>query len=382
MALMGVAGILAAAGMGSVAGAATVTCGQVITQNTVLQSNVGPCPTNGAHGIVIGADNITLNLNGRTVIGSSGTGEGAGIYLKGRSGVTITNGTVRDFDGGVVVEGGTRNTVSRMTTRENIGVVAGTRYADGIAILSSTHNRVTRNLVVHNGPLSGIGIYSRVDAEHPRDTSGISTGNLIDTNVVADTNLPRNATINDSDGIRVETMSTGNTIRNNKVTGSGLDGISLFSFAPGNTVRDNVVYDNGFLNPFRRRGDGIRVFGGSEQSVIEGNVVRGNAANGIILHGQFMTRPPVVNSRVVGNVAVDNNRLPPLEQSQLGGPTFDLHDGNPDCDANVWLRNVYKTAFPPCTTAAGARQGSPAVASPITGVTSDPSSSGSSGVDG
>ena len=345
-------------GTASPSGAATLTCGQTITQSTVLESDVGPCPANGGNGINVGADDITLDLNGHTVFGSpAATGDGAGVYLFRRTGVTVRNGTVRDFDGGVAIEGGSRNTVTAIAARDNIGVVGVTKYDDGIAILSSTNNRITRNTAAHNGPLSGIGIYSRVDSEHARTTSGISSGNLVEYNQVVDNNLPRAATINDSDGIRVETMSTGNIVSRNRSTGAGLDGISIFSFAPGNTVQYNQVANNGFLNPARRRGDGIRVFGGSDHTLVVGNQVTGNAANGIILHGVFHTpsgvRPPVTDSTVTDNRSVNNSLLPPIEQSELGGPTFDLLDGNPDCDNNVWLRNSYRTASPPCTTTQG-----------------------------
>ena len=336
------------------AGAVTLSCGQTITQNTVLDADVGPCPTNGQNGINIATSGITLDLNGHTVFGTaSGTGEGAGIYLFRTSGVVVKNGTVRDFDGGVAIEGGNRNTVTSITARDNIGVVAVTRYDDGIAVLSSTNNRIVGNTTIHNGPLSGIGVYSRVDAEHQRDTSGVSSGNIIESNNVIDTNLPRSPVINDSDGIRIETMSVFNLIRYNSVTGSGLDGISLFSFAPDNTVEFNRITNNGFLNTFRRRGDGIRVFGGSERSLVRNNQIWGNAANGIIFHGVFGTRPPVTSSQALNNTAVNNNLLPPIEQSELGGPTYDLNDGNPNCDNNTWFGNRYHTANPPCTTVGG-----------------------------
>lgn len=335
------------------AGAAVLSCGQVITQSTKLDNDVGPCPNNGAHGIVIGASNITLDLNGHTVFGTGASGEGAGVYMLNRTGVTVRNGTVRNFDGGVAIDGGSRNTVRNVLARDNIGVLGVTRYGEGIAVLSSTDNRILSNQVVHNGPFGGIGVYTLVNVEHQRTTSGVSTRNLIDGNQVVDNNLPRTPLINDSDGIRIERMSTFNVITNNRVTGSGLDGIALFAFTPNNTIRFNQVYGNGFLNTSARRGDGIRVFGGSHNTVVEGNQVRGNAANGIILHQQFMDRPPVLNSRVVDNWSVDNNRLPPIGPGPLGGPTFDLNDGNPDCDNNVWLRNRYRTANPACTTVGG-----------------------------
>ncbi|HEV2810870.1 MAG TPA: hypothetical protein VGV93_10810, partial [Acidimicrobiales bacterium] len=66
-----------------------LNCGDVITQTTTLTADVGPCPGNG---IIIGADNIMLNLNGHTISGTPGPGDGnaAGIRLPFRTGVRIT----------------------------------------------------------------------------------------------------------------------------------------------------------------------------------------------------------------------------------------------------------------------------------------------------
>ncbi len=337
-----------------VAGAAVVACGQTITQNTVLTADVGPCPANLGNGIIIGADNITLDLNGHRILGTPGLiNDAAGIYVFRRTGVTVKNGTVRDFDCGVAIEGGSGNTVTGIYAHDNIGGVGVSRCGEGVAILSSQNNRIVGNQLVHNGPFGGVGVYTVVNVEHNRTTSGVSRGNLIDSNQILNNNLPRSAEINDSDGVRIETQSVFNVVSNNNVTGSGLDGIAIFSFAPDNTVQFNSVQQNGFLNPFRRRGDGIRVFGGSERTTVLGNRVTGNAANGIIFHGVFGARPPVTNSTAANNYAVGNNVLPPIEQSQLGGPTFDLNDGNPDCDNNVWRGNIYRTANPPCTTIGG-----------------------------
>src|ERR671938_598852 len=85
------------------AGASHVTCGQMIMSRTILDSDVGPCSGNG---IIIGADGVSLDLNGHQVFGTSEFGEGAGILVFRKTGVTISNGTVRAFDGGVVIEGG------------------------------------------------------------------------------------------------------------------------------------------------------------------------------------------------------------------------------------------------------------------------------------
>ena len=46
--------------------ASHVGCGDTITTDTTLDSDLANCPNNG---IVIGADNITLDLNGHTIDG-------------------------------------------------------------------------------------------------------------------------------------------------------------------------------------------------------------------------------------------------------------------------------------------------------------------------
>lgn len=48
------------------AGAAEIGCGAVITQSTTLHQDVGPCP---GLGLIVAADDITLDLNGYRVFG-------------------------------------------------------------------------------------------------------------------------------------------------------------------------------------------------------------------------------------------------------------------------------------------------------------------------
>ena len=140
------------------ASAANLACGQTVLVSTVLDGDVGPCP---AGGIVIGADNITLDLGGHQVSGSPGTGDGTGIRIAGRTGVTVTNGGVTNFDAGVVIEGGSRNTVSRLRVNDNIGPESGSGGpGDGIVVSRSNDNLVTENQVIHNGPFSGISVIS------------------------------------------------------------------------------------------------------------------------------------------------------------------------------------------------------------------------------
>src|SRR5262249_12996952 len=84
----------------------------VITQNTTLKQDVGPCA---GDGIRVAADNITLNLNGHKVFGTPGhLHDNVGVHLMGRHGVVVTGGKalaeITDFDAGVAIEGGGGNT--------------------------------------------------------------------------------------------------------------------------------------------------------------------------------------------------------------------------------------------------------------------------------
>ncbi len=340
--LVAMPAILAVPVWTTAAGAAVLGCGQVITQSTLLENDLTGCTNNG---IIVGADSITLDLNGHTVAGTTASGDQGGVVLVGRTGVTVRNGTVRSFDVGVVIEGGSGNTVEGVNAFDNISF-SGTanRGGDGIAILSSRDNRILRNNTVNNGPFSGIGIYSEVDSSHPRATSGVSSGNVVDGNVVEGNiqgRTPNNVVNNDNIGIRLEPGNTGNLIMNNRVYNNGLDGITLFVRNTFTVVRNNVVSRNGFYRQTARRGNGIGLqIGGANDNVVENNLVTQNADNGIVV------RNGSVRNTIRNNTAVQNVMLPPA--SQNFGPTFDLLDNNPNCDANVWQDNRYGTVFPPC----------------------------------
>ncbi|MEW6155067.1 MAG: right-handed parallel beta-helix repeat-containing protein [Actinomycetota bacterium] len=322
---------------------ANVSCGQTITTNTVLTGDVGPC-ANG--GIIVGADNITLDLNGYRVFGTAPAADGVGIYLENRRGVTVKNGWVTDFDGGVVIRYGRGNTVTGIKAYDNLGSslghppATGTSFGDGIAIQASTHNSIVGNEAVNNGPFSGIGIYQQTDSDHPGFVTGPAGYNLVDRNIVRDNNACRASGFCDNDGIRVEpNVARGNVISNNVVTGSGLDGISLFGGVRGTLVIRNIASDNGVTNDL---GDGIRVFGPS--NIIQYNQTDGNASGGVSVArrtgfggGSF----PPANPNGRGNVMFGN--------TASGNGIFDLWDSNPNCVTSLWRGNSGTLVSPPCT---------------------------------
>lgn len=306
---------------------APVKCGTVITVDTTLTANVGPCARGG---LVIGADGITLDLGGFGVLGRANrTGDGVGILLSGRTDVTVQNGRVIDFDAGVGIVGGSANTIGDLLVKDNIGSNK-SDFGDGIAVSGSTGNSIVNNDVIHNGPYDGIGLF------------GPSSGNLVEGNVVSDNNVGATP----DDGIRIEGPgATNNIIRGNTVTGSALDGIAIFSdqrtgnFNTGNVIEGNTVSANGFGLLAARPGDGIRTFLRANENVIRNNRVHDNAGSGILIAEGSLS------NQILTNTSTGNAR-----QAAAASPRYDLHDLNPACDANVWSGNTYGSAFPACTT--------------------------------
>jgi parallel beta-helix repeat protein len=298
----------------------------VITANTTLTANLGPCAKGG---LVIGADNVVLDLAGHTISGRPNrTGDGVGIRVAGRTGVVIRNGTVRDFDAGVaIVNGSSAVTVENVLAKDNRGTTKRGDFGDGIAIVGSSDNTVVGSDVVGNGPFSGISLV------------GVATGNLIEDNVVGENSMPSTG----DDGIRIEGPgATNNILRGNTVGGNTLDGIAVLSDQgtgqpnSANLIEDNLVTANGFGFLEARPGDGIRTDPTATNTTIRANQVHDNAGNGInVTNGSL-------SNQILGNTATGNGRQ--------AAAAFDLTDGNALCDANVWSGNDFGTANQVCTT--------------------------------
>lgn len=307
---------------------APVKCRTVITTSTTLTANVGPCSSDG---LIIGADGITLDLGGFAVQGRANrTGDGVGIRIPGRTGVTVRNGRVTDFDAGAAVVGGSANRLEKLLVKDNIGTTKRGDFGDGIAISSSSGNTIISNTVIHNGPFDGIGLF------------GPSISNLIEGNVVSGNDVSFTA----DDGIRIEGPgAANNTVRGNNVSASTLDGIAVFSdqgtgnLNTGNVIEANTVTANGFGLLGARPGDGIRTFLRANNTVIRNNLVKDNAGSGILIGSGSLT------NQILTNTSTGNAR-----QAAANSPRYDLHDLNPGCDANAWTGNVFGTAFPLCTT--------------------------------
>lgn len=325
-------------------------CGQVVTADLKLTHDVGPCTDNG---LVAGADNITIDLDGYTVFGptqsTSGAGPcalnpqpysvslGAGVLIEGRSSVTVkgsasARGTIKCFSGGVEMRAKkdpvtpvTSNLVTGIDVKANVGNPL-SDWGEGIGIWGDAgtcdNNTVKNTLVEGNGPFGGIALYDGANC------NTIGGPLAADRNTVKDNNAPvAGGSTNQDDGIRLEPSVTDNTVENNLVSGSSLDGISLFFGANRNAVKANVVQDNGDISAggkyprfTHRKGNGINLFAGANSNILTGNQVTGSYAHGIFVGGDSNT---IDASTTSGN-------------NVFGGSSTDLNDPKVDCGLNLW----------------------------------------------
>ncbi len=284
-----------------------LACGTVVTRSVTLAADVGPCEEDG---LVIGADGVTLDLNGHAVIGTYDPfprtpPDEEGIRFRRVTGATVKNGEVTRFSTGVMIAGGSGNRLTRMDVHDNVGQPAA---GDGIVMLTSDRNRVDNNRVARNGPASGIAVLGEFQTG--------SHFNEISNNRVIDNNLPELDAEGRPDwkrdvGIALEGPgATHNQILRNVVEGSGLHGINVFptcsteyditTGCPGtvanayNVIRGNTVNRNGFGEPLATApiGDGIQILAKGPRpvsmpghNVVEGNTANDNMRNGITLGG-------------------------------------------------------------------------------------------------
>ncbi|HEX2041115.1 MAG TPA: right-handed parallel beta-helix repeat-containing protein [Acidimicrobiales bacterium] len=346
---VGAALLLTATVLVDVAEGQAVGCGAVITRDTRLSGDVGPCP---GEGIVIAADNITVDLGGHRVIGdpqARTAPDKAGIILRQVTRVTVRNGTVERFDAGVVIMGGGRNTVRRVTARDNVNyrMVTGRdsqpedivpnvgpycELGDGITAFGSNDNVIEQNLLYGNGPFSAVSLV--FDSDRNRVANNDIRDNDVMNETPAGTGTVCGSTANgpipdpppfccdawgrhsQDVGVRIEGPGAErNVVERNLMQRNGLAGVLITGFHMEvgtnngfNVVRRNRIYQTG-LRVHDSTGDGTEAYRSSGiqlhhsgppfihvsyGNLIEGNESSGNFASGIEVTG------PTPGSGVVG----------------------------------------------------------------------------------
>ena len=207
----------------------SLSCGQVIKQSVKLTANLD-CKTDG---IIVGADGITIDLNGFTLSGPGEKSSKVGIMFADNDGVTVQGpGTIKSFQAGALFSGGEDNKISRVTFTEN-----------EIAVFETG----SKNVVIEDNLMFGnsIGV-----AAHSSPGSMLTT-NLFKSNDLAGVTLVNSAsnelsmnTIQGSvNGIFLDGQSTKNNVNSNNVLQNrGVD-LNNGNGLPTN-INDNVFSDN------------------------------------------------------------------------------------------------------------------------------------------
>lgn len=243
--------------------------------------------------IEVASNNVTLDGNGHTLTGSN---TGNGVYLNARSGVTVKNLTVRQFDKGIYLNspsgGAGGNTLTANTVSNNgwgiylaasilnrsgantlTGNTADANAKHGVYVYSSDGNTLTGNRVTGTKPTTGYGAGIRIEGS----SNSILTGN------VASGNATLGIRINGGNGHNL----TDNVAGSNKGGGISVD-------AGGSTLAGNTASNNGEGWP------DAGIYAQGSNLTITNNTTSGNNGLGIYL---AMVR----DSTVAGNIVTGTN---------------------------------------------------------------------------
>jgi parallel beta-helix repeat protein len=290
------------------AAAKHVSCGSTISTDTTLDADLVDCPNNG---IVIGADGITLNLNGHSISGDGTQFADCpkrefcdfGVLNVGHDGVTVKKGSVRDFFNAGVLIGSVRD-------NRVLGVSSKANGFFGLVVSESSRSEIRDGSFSHNIPPEGDGIgvffsdHTKIAGNSIKDNPGPgihvdgSNGNLIKGNLFShsspgvliggdrgadrgDRNEVRgNRFVQNGEGILIGRGSR-NVIARNHLSRDG-SGIGIEK-GRHNLIARNVVVD--------ARNRGIRLgldlpdgsIGGAD-NVIRRNVVKGSGGDGFLIN--------------------------------------------------------------------------------------------------
>jgi len=314
-------------------------CGDTITNDATLHHNLVNCPNNG---IVIGADDVTLDLNYHSIDGDGTPAAGCdprrefcdvGVLNDGHDGVTVTNGSLHQFGIGVWGLRASHNRFLGISASRNVffgmvmfdstrSVIRNGSFSrnippegDGIGLFSSDHLRVVGNKVRRNpGPgihvsrsdqnlikgnifsRNGPGILIEGDRNEIR-RNRVRRGGGIRVGPGSHNVIARNRTSRASESIRVE-KGRGNLVTRNVVAGARGPGIRLGIQRPSIGGANNVIS----RNQVKGSGDdGFLVNEKDNRSVLKHNVAIGAADDGFDIRSH--------SAKLTGNQAERNRDL-------------------------------------------------------------------------
>jgi len=334
-----VAALVALAAVGSAQArpaVGTLHCGDTVKASVKLANDLVGCT---GSGLIAGADNITIDLNGHTISGTDkptpGTG---GVQIDKHANVKILNGTITGFHfSGVGVTNARGTVLSNLTVRK---IGSGCKQGDvcaGIALMNATGTRITDSIdsnQVQAFQANGI------DVDGSPDT--LIQGTRVDRNTGAGISVfqsPRSRFVgnelagNKQEGLQVNSSSDSTVVSGNRAMANGTAGIAAGASSKlsvvGNTVSRNgqvglLLFDltGGLVRGNRASGNpfgivlyagqaGVAQYGGKHGAAhnqLIGNSTTGNSSGGILVRGDG-GKDVADDNLLSGNVANSNGRV-------------------------------------------------------------------------
>ena len=321
------------------------------------------CP---GRGIVIGADDITLDLNGHTIDGDDVPAEcpdgsrcDVGVdNSAGHDRVAVEGGTVHGFGVGVRAAGvtGARFQDLLVSNNQDFGmvIVNSTKTVvqksgfpgngtSGLVLVDARYASVSRNSVSGS---HGYGIVlfrvdgslidsNRLDGNDHGILGGASSRNVVSSNVVSHSG---GSSLDFGDG------ATGNLIERNRLVDNG-DGI-VGTNAYGNVIRDNIVTGTGLYGFPDTGGFGL-ILDGSDQNTVHGNIITGGRGPAVLVTSLDSPTPSrdnlvsgnFVNSQLADGILVENGAT---GTRIIGNNAIGSGDDGIDVDASATVlgRNI------------------------------------------
>jgi nitrous oxidase accessory protein NosD len=214
--------------------AVSPSCGQVITQNVILTSNLNCADSDG---LIVGASDIVIDLNGHTISGpdvgsEEKTSSKVGIMIPNMNNVVVQDGTIQGFQAGILMTGSQNVEIKGVVSKDNqIGA-----FSTGASIVNahlsilmnnqigfaghSTQQATIENNIIFQNTMAGITIVN--------SDNGVVTLNSI---------------TESGNGLYVDNQSTQNNINFNNVLLNTID-INNANGLPVNTNTNTFDQNN------------------------------------------------------------------------------------------------------------------------------------------
>ena len=221
------------------------SCGQVVTQNVVLTSNLNCADSDG---LIVSASDIVIDLNGHTISGpdvnsEEKTSSKVGIMVPNVNNIVIQEGTIQGFQAGILMTGSQNVEIKGLVSKNNQIGMFGTGASIVNAHLSilmnneigfaghSTQQTTVENNILYQNALAGITLVNTDNGVVTLNSitesgNGIYVDNQSNNNNVNFNNVLLNEIdLNNANGLPVNT--NGNTYDQNNCMTSNPSGICI-----------------------------------------------------------------------------------------------------------------------------------------------------------